>query len=192
LDQTRVLSGVSVDAHVATNGIGFSEGMLFTHRGLSGPSILQISSYWHEGERITVNLLNKGDLANDLKELRKTEGRISIANSLARYLPKALVEQIVRELNLSGNLADQNNAVIDQIAERVHAWQVLPQGTEGYRTAEVTLGGVDTDGLDAQTMASRCQEGLYIIGELVDVTGWLGGYNFQWAWSSGWVAGQSV
>ena len=192
LDQTRALSGVSVSARVSVGQQGFEEGMLFTHRGLSGPSILQISSYWREGDMLQVDLMRGGNIGARLQERRQSEGKLSLKNAVAQEIPRALAEEIIAELGLSGTLGDQSNADLEALSARVHGWQVLPQGTEGYRTAEVTLGGVCTRGLDARTMASKHQEGLYIIGELVDVTGWLGGYNFQWAWSSGWAAGQSV
>jgi predicted Rossmann fold flavoprotein len=190
LEQTRPLAGTSVQANVSCNSASFSEGLLFTHRGLSGPSILQISSYWREGDALTVNLAAANDVADALKSMRSQAGRISIKNALARVIPEKLAATVVTETGNTGNLADQNNAALDALAKRVHSWQVKPVGSEGYRTAEVTLGGVNTDALNAKTMEARDVPGLYFIGEVVDVTGWLGGYNFQWAWSSGWAAGQ--
>lgn len=184
------LSGTALPARVSCGDACFEEGMLFTHRGLSGPSILQISSYWSAGEEISIDLSDGRDLAQKLKEDRQQAGRISIKNALAKYFPEKVASLLVAQSGLGGNLADQNNAKLDGLAEMITNWQLRPTGTEGYRTAEVTLGGVNTDDLNARTMESRSQPGLYFIGEVVDVTGWLGGYNFQWAWSSGWAAGQ--
>ncbi|MEP3347376.1 MAG: NAD(P)/FAD-dependent oxidoreductase [Litoreibacter sp.] len=190
LEQTRPLAGTSVQANVSCNNSSFSEGLLFTHRGLSGPSILQISSYWDEGSTLGVNLAAASNVSEELKAMRAEAGRISIKNALARIIPEKLAAMVVAQSRHSGNLADQNNASLDSLAERVHNWQVKPIGSEGYRTAEVTLGGVGTDALSSKTMEAKDIPGLYFIGEVVDVTGWLGGYNFQWAWSSGWAAGQ--
>ncbi len=192
LDAIRPLAGVALPAEVSAGGIGFREGLLFTHRGLSGPSILQISSYWREGMPITVDLLPDGDLAAALAAAKQAGGRQAVASALGAHLPEKLARQIVARLALAGNLADQPKAALARLAREVHEWQLRPVGTEGYRTAEVTLGGVDTRGLDARSMASRTLPALYFIGEVVDVTGWLGGYNFQWAWSSGWAAGQAL
>ena len=189
---TRPLAGVSVQARVSHGRTGFAEGLLFTHRGLSGPSVLQISTYWREGDAITVDLAHGHDALADLKGWRGAEGRISLARALARLVPEKLALMILARTGLDGRLADQPNAALDRLAAAVHAWQVRPLGSEGYRTAEVTAGGVDTAGLDARTMEARAIPGLHFIGEVVDVTGWLGGYNFQWAWSSGWAAGQAV
>ncbi|WP_107846324.1 NAD(P)/FAD-dependent oxidoreductase [Litoreibacter ponti] len=190
LARTKDLAGASVTAKVACNGASFDEGLLFTHRGLSGPSVLQISSYWREGDLLEVDLAAVANVGETLKTARASAGRVSVKNALARVIPEKLAAQVVAEVGLEGNLADQNNAAIDRLADRVHRWQIKPVGSEGYRTAEVTLGGVDTDHLDARTMEAKAVPGLYFIGEVVDVTGWLGGYNFQWAWSSGWAAGQ--
>jgi predicted Rossmann fold flavoprotein len=186
------LAGLSVEARVECGGAAFDEGLLFTHRGLSGPSILQISSYWREGESVTVDLARKTDIAREMRPRRQTSGRVSIKNALASILPEKLARQIAERAGATGALADQSNDALDRLAAAVHRWRITPAGSEGYRTAEVTLGGVSTDGLDARTMAARNVPGLYFIGEVVDVTGWLGGYNFQWAWSSGWAAGQAV
>lgn len=190
LSQTKPLAGTSVQARVACNRASFEEGMLFTHRGLSGPSILQISSYWREGDPLEVNLAAENDVAEAMKQMRGEAGRISVKNALARIIPEKLAAQIVDHTGAKGKLADQTNADLAKLADRVHHWTIKPVGSEGYRTAEVTLGGVSTDALDAKTMEARAHPGLYFIGEVVDVTGWLGGYNFQWAWSSGWAAGQ--
>ena len=192
LDQMKPLAGVSVSAHVGCGSAGFEEGLLFTHRGLSGPSILQISSYWREGQGITVNLAQGQAVLEGLKDMRQSAGRQSIARALGQFLPNRVADQVAQDVEFTGNLADQPDAALAQLAERVQAWQIKPTGSEGYRTAEVTLGGVSTDALDARTMQVKSQPGLYFIGEVVDVTGWLGGYNFQWAWSSGWAAGQVV
>ncbi len=192
LVRLRPLAGVSVQARVTCGRASFDEGLLFTHRGLSGPSILQISSYWREGQALTVDLARGRDIGAELRGLRATAGRAAIRNALARLLPEKLAVLVADAAGATGNLADQPKAALDRIAETVHRWQVRPVGTEGYRTAEVTLGGVDTGALDARTMQARAVPGLFFIGEVVDVTGWLGGYNFQWAWSSGWAAGQVV
>ncbi|PLS22167.1 NAD(P)/FAD-dependent oxidoreductase [Neptunicoccus cionae] len=190
LQQTKPLAGVSVQARVSTPQIGFDEGLLFTHRGLSGPSILQISSYWREGDGIFIDLAAGENTLETLRSARSHKGRVSPAKALAQIVPSRLAEQILKDVPLKGNLADQSDASLQLLHERVHRWAVKPVGSEGYRTAEVTLGGVDTSALDAKTMAVRKRPNLFFIGEVVDVTGWLGGYNFQWAWSSGWAAGQ--
>ena len=192
LDYLAPLSGTSVPVTVSCEAAAFKEGMLFTHRGLSGPSILQISSYWREGREISLDLRDGRDLAAALKDDRQISGRMSIKNALANYFPEKLAAVLVAQSGLTGNLADQANEKLDQLGELIGAWQLKPVGSEGYRTAEVTLGGVDTNSLNAKTMEAKDQPGLYFIGEVVDVTGWLGGYNFQWAWSSGWAAGQVV
>ncbi|MEO9460168.1 MAG: NAD(P)/FAD-dependent oxidoreductase [Lentilitoribacter sp.] len=190
LDWVKPLSGVSVESSVKHNKTKFDEALLFTHRGLSGPSILQISSYWREGDEITVDLARGQKITDTLKSLRGEAGKQSITNVLARLIPAKLAQMIIEQTGFSGNLADQSNAKLDQIGQLTNAWTIKPAGSEGYRTAEVTLGGVDTSALDAKTMEAKNQKGLYFIGEVVDITGWLGGYNFQWAWSSGWVCGQ--
>ncbi|MCB2129735.1 MAG: NAD(P)/FAD-dependent oxidoreductase [Rhodobacteraceae bacterium] len=186
----RPLAGLSVHARVSHGKTTFEEGLLFTHRGLSGPSILQISSYWREGDGLTVDLSPAEDIAAALRETRASAGRAALSTVLARHLPERLAQMVVARAGADGRLADQTNAALDRLAEAVHRWRVVPVGSEGYRTAEVTLGGIDTDALDARTMAVKTRPGLYFVGEAVDVTGWLGGYNFQWAWSSGWAAGQ--
>jgi predicted Rossmann fold flavoprotein len=192
LDEMKPLAGLSVSASVRYGRIAFREGLLFTHRGLSGPSILQISSYWQEGEAIEIDLAPDVEIATALAVEKQMRGRQGVSVALGAHLPEKLARQIVARAGLVGNLADQPKAKLQALAQDVSAWRVRPVGTEGYRTAEVTLGGVDTRGLDARTMESRHVRGLYFIGEVVDVTGWLGGSNFQWAWSSGWVAGQAV
>jgi predicted Rossmann fold flavoprotein len=192
LSSIKPLAGVAVAASVSGGGAKFEEGLLFTHRGLSGPSVLQISSYWSLGDEIVVDLAANQDVFKALAAQRATAGRMSLANALAVHLPKKLAVDIIERSGKKGNLADQSDASLREILELVHHWHLRPTGDEGYRTAEVTLGGVDTDALNAKTMEARNVPGLFFIGEVVDVTGWLGGYNFQWAWSSGWAAGQVV
>jgi predicted Rossmann fold flavoprotein len=189
---TRPLAGISVAARVSHGRTGFAEGLLFTHRGLSGPSILQISSYWREGDEIGIDLAEGRDIVALLKAARGRGGKVSLARALSAHVPVRLADSILAHLGLDGRLADQGNAALDRVGAAVNGWRVRPLGSEGYRTAEVTLGGVDTRALDARTMEARAVPGLHFIGEVVDVTGWLGGYNFQWAWSSGWAAGQAV
>jgi len=186
----KPLAGVSVAGGVTTGATRFDEAVLFTHRGLSGPAILQISSYWREGQAISVDLAAGRDAAAELRAMRGQGGRIALRTALAHLLPDRLARHVEERAGINGNLADQGNPVLDRVAGLVHGWQMRPVGTEGFRTAEVTLGGVDTDALDARTLQAKAMPGLYFIGEVVDVTGWLGGYNFQWAWSSGWAAGQ--
>ena len=192
LAQTKPLAGVSVEANVRNGFASFDEGLLFTHRGLSGPSILQISSYWREGQEIIVNLATRNDTFKLLKDQRHTIGRSSLIKALSQLLPARLAEVVVQDVGLTGNLADQSDKALQILHDRVHNWQIKPCGSEGYRTAEVTLGGVDTNAINAKTMMAKSVPGLFFIGEVMDVTGWLGGYNFQWAWSSGWAAGQAV
>lgn len=188
----RPLAGVSLPARVGLAGakISFEEGLLFTHRGLSGPSILQISSYWREGQAVALDLAPGRDIAAEARAARQTQGGRDLVNTLA--LPEKLARLVVTQAGLRGRLADQGKHALAALARAVHDWQLVPAGTEGWRTAEVTLGGVDTRDLDARSMEARQVPGLHFIGEAVDVTGWLGGYNFQWAWSSGWAAGQAV
>jgi hypothetical protein len=192
LEAARELAGISAAARVTCGATAFEEGLLFTHRGLSGPSILQISSYWREGDALTVDLARGLDTGQALRAARAAAGRQAVQTALARHLPERLAAAAVRRAGVSGRLADLANDAIGRVADAVHRWTVRPAGSEGYRTAEVTLGGVDTDALDARTMMARAVPGLYFVGEVVDVTGWLGGYNFQWAWSSGWAAGQAA
>ncbi|QCK84747.1 NAD(P)/FAD-dependent oxidoreductase [Phreatobacter aquaticus] len=187
------LAGIAADpAAVSSGKTRFEEAVLFTHRGLSGPAILQISSYWREGEAIEVALAPGTDVLGHMRKARSTYGRQAAQTALAEILPKRLAQVIVEDERITGNLADLSDKVLTKLADRVNAWKVVPNGSEGYRTAEVTLGGVDTRDLDQKTMEARSVPGLHFIGEVVDVTGWLGGYNFQWAWSSGWAAGQAV
>jgi predicted Rossmann fold flavoprotein len=186
------LAGVSLPVRTAANGTSFEENMLFTHRGISGPAVLQISSFWHEGQDISLNLLPGADAFDTLRALRKTAGRKNLSTMLAQILPARLSDHLSTEWALTGNLADQSDKALRALADRLHDWALTPAGSEGYRTAEVTLGGVDTGGLNSATMEAKSVPGLYFIGEAVDVTGWLGGFNFQWAWSSGWAAGQAI
>lgn len=193
LSGTKELSGISVDDAVVSHGkVSFSEAMLFTHRGLSGPSILQISSYWREGDEIKIAMLPDMDILAVLKQARQDNGKQEIQTLLAKYLPKKLVGFVLSQSGIEGRLADLNDKKLQRVADQINHWRIKPTGSEGYRTAEVTLGGVSTDALDNKTMEAKDVPGLYFIGEVVDMTGWLGGYNFQWAWSSGWVAGQSA
>ena len=188
LERLAPLAGTAVQGSARHGRTAFDEAILFTHRGLSGPAILQISSYWREGEEIRLDLARGQDAGALLREARATAGRIALRTALSRVMPEKLARHVEAISGLSGNLAEQPNAALDQLAALVHDYPLRPAGTEGYRTAEVTLGGVDTDALDARTMQAKAVPGLHFIGEVVDVTGWLGGYNFQWAWSSGWAA----
>ena len=191
-DRFAPLSGVALPVTAACHDTGFAEALLFTHRGLSGPAILQISSYWVEGDSITVNLLPGADPYALLRAQRQDSGRRQMHTVLAQMLPARLADHLAADWALTGNLADQNDVKLRALADRLTGWHLTPTGSEGYRTAEVTLGGVDTDGLSSQSMMSRIMPGLYFIGEAVDVTGWLGGYNFQWAWSSAVAAGRDI
>jgi len=191
-DRFAPLSGVSLHARASNDRAAFDEQILFTHRGLSGPAILQLSSYWREGESITLGLAPGRDLFAALRDQRQASGRRALTTELAAHLPARLVEHLAPGLGLAGNLADQSDARLREITDALHGWTLTPTGSEGYRTAEVTLGGIDTAGLSSQTMESRHLPGLYFIGEAVDVTGWLGGYNFQWAWASAHAAGRAI
>ena len=190
LEMCKELTGLSVEAIVSFNKTLFQEGMLFTHRGLSGPSILQISSYWKEGDNIKVNLSPKLNVYQFLEEKRKLNPKYDIGNIISDILPKRLAQIICSENDVTGNISEISNKILKQLSDGINTWIINPTGSEGYRTAEVTLGGVDTKELSSKTMMSNKHKGLFFIGEVVDVTGHLGGYNFQWAWSSGYVAGQ--
>ncbi|TIX02524.1 MAG: NAD(P)/FAD-dependent oxidoreductase [Mesorhizobium sp.] len=192
LERLAPLAGNAVDAEVACGKTRFSEAMLFTHRGVSGPSILQISSYWREGDEIRIAMLPGVDVADLVRTAKRGNGRQAVQTVLANHLPKRLAQSIAERTGIDGNVADLSDAQIKTVAAAVNDWRIKPAGSEGYRTAEVTLGGLDTNGLDQKTMQAKSVPGLFFIGEVVDVTGWLGGYNFQWAWSSGWVAGQAA
>ena len=186
------ISGVSAPARVVTERHSFDEAVLFTHRGLSGPAVLQASSYWREGEEIRINLDPRDVLLSALKNKRQVAGGRKLTNELAKFLPARLVDHLSGALDLSGNLADQSDQRLIALTDELKDWHLIPSGTEGYRTAEVTLGGVSTDALSAKTLEAKSVPGLYIIGEAVDVTGWLGGYNFQWAWSSAMAAARAM
>ncbi|MGV6804221.1 MAG: NAD(P)/FAD-dependent oxidoreductase [Ruegeria sp.] len=188
----RDLSGVSLPVRLSNARTSFDEALLFTHRGLSGPAVLQLSSYWREGEDIHVNLIPDLPLYDLLRDQRKAGGRKALTTELTRHLPTRLVEHLNRQIPMQGNLADQSDAALAELVRTLSDWNLTPSGTEGYRTAEVTLGGIETDDLSSKTMEARDVPGLYAIGEAVDVTGWLGGYNFQWAWSSGFAAGNAI
>ena len=196
LEQLSSLAGVAVDvaaANVTTERetVVFREAMLFTHRGLSGPAILQISSYWREGEAIRLAMAPDRDVYAELKAAKEANGKQAIHTALSQILPRRLAESVAARHEVAGKLAEVGDKRLRSLAEAVNAWTVKPVGSEGYRTAEVTLGGVATQGLDQQTLQSLTVPGLFFVGEVVDITGWLGGYNFQWAWSSGWAAGQA-
>lgn len=192
LERLSPLSGVAVPADISHGKTTFREALLFTHRGLSGPSILQISSYWREGDAIRLKLEPEKDIAEKLKAAKKANGRQSAQTALGEILPKRLAQYLVEQSGLTSHLADLSDKALMALAASAQDWQIRPSGSEGYRTAEVTLGGVDTGHLDSRTMQAKAVPGLYFIGEGVDVTGWLGGYNFQWAWASGYAAGESV
>lgn len=194
LDVSQTISGVSVPSVIsAEDGTVFRESLLFTHRGLSGPAVLQISSYWQPGEFVTINLLPDIDLAEFLDAQRVEHPNQSLKNTLAMHLPKRLVECLQQLGQIPDVMLKQLNVRDQQtLVETLTQWRVQPNGTEGYRTAEVTLGGVDTNELSSRTMEARKVPGLYFIGEVMDVTGWLGGYNFQWAWSSAWACAQAL
>jgi len=190
LKKCKELAGLSVEALISFEKNVFEEGMLFTHRGLSGPSILQISSYWKLGKTIEIDLSPQQNIFNYLLEKKNKNPKQEINSIISEILPKRLALMICEDLKISGRIADVSKKLMKIISESINHWVIRPIGTEGYRTAEVTLGGIDTKELSSKTMMSKKNEGLYFIGEVVDVTGHLGGYNFQWAWSSGYVAGQ--
>jgi predicted Rossmann fold flavoprotein len=186
----KELTGLSVEAVVSFKKTFFEEGMLFTHRGLSGPSVLQISSYWKLGDNIKVNLSPKIEVDKFLNDKKVSNPKQDINITVSEILPKRLAHIICNENNVSGNICELSKNVLNQLSSSINAWVINPTGSEGYRTAEVTLGGIDTEEISSKTMMSKKHSGLFFIGEVMDVTGHLGGYNFQWAWSSGYVAGQ--
>ena len=190
LEAQKPLVGVAAEVNATAGGATFEEALLFTHRGLSGPAALQASSYWREGEDLVLAFGDAEEIFEHLKEARRENGRQALQTALAEGLPRALAQHLAAKIDAPDRLADMSNVKLQEIAAILTDWRIRPLGTEGYRTAEVTLGGVDTDELNAKTMEVKKAPGLYFIGEVVDVTGWLGGYNFQWAWSSGWAAGQ--
>jgi predicted Rossmann fold flavoprotein len=185
------LSGISIDASATCNNTSFNENILFTHRGLSGPAVLQISSFWWPGQEVIFDLFPNGDLYQELQRAQQSNPDSLLSTALSNHFSKRYVQTALPYLAVENKpLKQYQGKQLQQAANAFHQWHLKPNGTEGYRTAEVTLGGVDTDQLSSKTMMAKDVEGLYFIGEVVDVTGWLGGYNFQWAWSSGWVAGQ--
>ncbi|MDC0033155.1 NAD(P)/FAD-dependent oxidoreductase [Alphaproteobacteria bacterium] len=186
------LMGISLDATVRLGKIAFTEALLFTHRGLSGPVILQISSYWRDGDTITINLLPRIDLLQYLKESRESQPKKEIQTVLAQLLTKRLAQRLVDWTQCDGRLADTSDKTLIRLAGQINSWRIKPSGSEGMRTAEVTVGGVDTREISSKTMEAGSVRGLYFIGETVDVTGHLGGFNFQWAWASGHACGQVV
>ena len=192
LNKCKNLAGLSLEAVVSFQKKSFEEGMLFTHRGLSGPSILQISSYWKLGKDIQINLAPTKDIHMLLEERKLSNPKQDVTSIISEFIPKRLALSLCKDLKVSGRIADLSKKIIEIVSKSINQWKINPIGTEGYRTAEVTLGGVDTKELSSKTMMSNNNEGLYFIGEVVDVTGHLGGYNFQWAWSSGYVSGQHV
>jgi predicted Rossmann fold flavoprotein len=192
LAQFKDLSGISVDAVVSCGKTHFDEALLFTHRGLSGPAILQISSYWRAGEDIVIDMAPERDVLALMKQVRGDHPRQELTTALTGFLPKRLAQTVADGIGGPARLADFSDKLLSNLAAAVKAWRVRPNGTEGYRTAEVTLGGVDTIELSSKTFEAKSVPGLYFIGEVVDVTGHLGGFNFQWAWSSGHAAGRHV
>lgn len=187
------LSGIATDVYATCNGTTFKEAMLFTHRGLSGPAMLQVSSYWEAGDTLSINMLPNNDAHEFINNAREATPDALLATCLSKVFPKRLVQSFI-EYNDWRNVPVKqlSHGECDAIANTLENWQIKPNGTEGYRTAEVTIGGVDTNELSSKTMMAKNVDGLFFIGEVVDVTGWLGGFNFQWAWSSGWAAGQVV
>lgn len=192
LERLAPLSGVSVPAEIRHGKTGFREALLFTHRGLSGPAILQVSSYWREGDDIQLKIEPDRDILAALKSARKQNGRQAAQTVLGEIIPKRLAQFFIEKAGITAPLADLSDKALEAIASTIQNWNLRPAGSEGYRTAEVTLGGIDTRDLDSRTMAAKRMPGLYFIGECVDVTGWLGGYNFQWAWASGHVCGDAL
>jgi len=191
LERLAPLSGIAVDpTRISVGKKGFEEAMLFTHRGLSGPAILQISSYWREGDAIVIDLFPNGDLGEILRKGRAETPKLHLQTVLSHHLSKRLAQMLAEDIGIDNMMGDVSDKSFAKVEDALRRWTIKPTGSEGYRTAEVTLGGIDTDGLDSNTLQARAVPGLYFIGEAVDVTGWLGGYNFQWAWASGWAAGQ--
>lgn len=187
------LSGISLDARASCGNTSFNESILFTHRGLSGPAVLQISSFWQPGQTVTFDVHPQSDMTERLHQAQGRQPEVLLSTALSQWFPKRFVQTALEYWNIDNKPLKQfQGKQLALVAEKFNHWQIKPNGTEGYRTAEVTLGGVNTDHLSSKTMECTSVPGLYFIGEVVDVTGWLGGYNFQWAWSSGWVAGQVV
>lgn len=188
------LSGISIFTEISSeDGTTFKENILFTHRGLSGPAVLQISSFWRAGQAVTIDLLPESSITDLIAKWRDTSPQKSLKNMLTTVLPKRFVEALVKQKDISDKAINQiSNDEITYLEQYLHHWQIKPNGTEGYRTAEVTLGGVNTDEISSKTFEAKKAKGLFFIGEVIDVTGWLGGYNFQFAWSSGVACGQAV
>ena len=193
-DKSRyaALSGIAVDARVSCNGQSFRENVLFTHRGLSGPAILQISNYWYPSDAVDIDWLPDVDLTQAIEEALLQHPKQQLKNFLAQWLPHRMVAALLEDVDALTPLNQLTAPVLSRVTQQVKNWQIKPAGTEGYRVAEVTRGGVDCDAISSKTMQAQSQPGLFFIGEVLDVTGWLGGYNLQWAWSSGWCAGQFV
>ena len=191
-EKFAALSGLALPCTISNNRQSFTGNLLFTHRGLSGPVALQMSSYWREGEGLTINLLPHIDLQQELLKAQQENNKVKLKNYLSQLLAKRLVPLFLPENIMETFLPDLSHKQIRFVAQQFHGWKIKPNGTEGYRTAEVTLGGVDCHEISSKTLQANQVEGLYFIGEVLDVTGWLGGFNFQWAWASGWCAGQAV
>ncbi len=189
---TPAISGVSLDVEARCGNAAFREALLFTHRGLSGPAILQVSSYWRPAREILIDMLPGLDAGQFLRERKRSRPKAQLHTVLAEKLPQRLAAALAPDIGTDGTMANLRDRDLDALAARLKGWRVMPTGTEGYAKAEVTLGGIDTDGLSSKTMEAKTVPGLFAIGEAVDVTGWLGGYNFQWAWSSGWAAGEAA
>ncbi len=195
LSQCKELAGVSTFVEVSCNGMSFSENILFTHRGLSGPAILQISSYWKKGDTISIDFSPQQSLEELLLTAKKQHPNQLLVTTLAELLPKKLAENLLHWFTNEDSpkmLKHYSEKELQQFAQQLHNWQVVPSGSEGMKKAEVSTGGIDPDGVSSKTFECKQQKGLYVIGEALDVTGWLGGYNFQWAWSSGWCCGDSL
>ena len=190
LERLAPLSGIAIDAKVSAGKKSFEEAMLFTHRGLSGPAILQVSSYWREGDAIVIDLFPGGHLGDILRKARAETPKLALQTILSHHMSKRLAQMLAEDLGETRMIGDYSDKAFQQVEDALRRWTIKPTGSEGYRTAEVTLGGVDTADLDSTTLAARTDPNLFFVGECVDVTGWLGGYNFQWAWASGWAAGQ--
>jgi hypothetical protein len=192
LKETINLAGVSLDTIVTCGKISFREAILFTHRGISGPGILQISSYWKHGDKITINLAPEIDIFLKIQEEKKSKPKQELPTFLATFLPKSLANYLAQKSGFSGNLADFSNQKLKEIASLVNGFEIIPNGTEGYAKAEVTSGGINVDQISSKTFEAKLVPNLFFIGEVLDVTGWLGGFNFQWAWASGKAAGENV
>jgi len=192
LETLKPLAGIGVPAELICNKTTFREALLFTHRGLSGPSVLQISSYWKPGDEVVARLLPELSLHDLLHQAKRENGRQTSSTVLAQHMPRRLAQFFTEQAGMTSALADMPDKALNKLADSIQNWHIRPAGTEGYRTAEVTLGGVDTSALSSKSMEVKSVPGLYFIGECVDVTGWLGGYNFQWAWASAVAAGDAA